>query len=95
VSYYSGERHRQVNLREERLVRRSVSVFIVSVALGLASTATADADQSQAGCQAYGGFVAAAVQANIPGGQVVSGIATSAPGAVAGFAASAKAATCP
>jgi hypothetical protein len=75
-------------------VRRSAAVFIVSVVLGLASAATAGAGQSQAGCQAYGGFVSAAVQANIPGGQVVSGIATSATGAVAGFVASAKDATC-
>jgi hypothetical protein len=76
-------------------VRRSAAVFIFSVVLGLASAATAGADQSQAGCQAYGAFVAAAVQANIPGGQIVSGIATSAPGAVASFAASAKQASCP
>jgi len=78
--------------RKESLVRKIAAVLIVGAAL--AWTASASADQSQAGCQAYGAFVAGAVQANVPGGQVVSGVAHSGPGAVAAFAASAKQTTC-
>ena len=74
-------------------MRKSAAILIVGVALGWAGAASAD--QSQAGCQAYGALVAGAVQANIPGGQIVSGIASTGPGAVAAFAASIKQTTCP
>jgi hypothetical protein len=74
------------------LMRKSAVVLVAASALGWALPASAD--QSQAGCAAYGAAVAAAVQANIPAGAVVSGIATSGPGAAPAFVASFKAGTC-
>ena len=73
-------------------MRRIAAILVVGVALAFAGSASAD--QSQAGCQVYGAAVAGAVQANVPGGQVVSGIALAGPGAVADFVAGFKAATC-
>jgi hypothetical protein len=73
-------------------MRKVAAVLVIGI--GLAWAGSASADQSNAGCQAYGAFVATAVQSNVPGGQVVSGIATSGPGAVAGFAETLKQATC-
>jgi hypothetical protein len=73
-------------------MRKSAVVLVAASALGWALPASAD--QSQAGCGAYGAAVAAVVQANIPGGAAVSGVALTGPGAVAEFAAGFKAATC-
>lgn len=73
-------------------MRKSAAILVVGTVLAFA--APAGADRSNAGCQNYGQAVAAAVQANVPGGAVVSGIATSGPGAVAAFAEGFKQATC-
>jgi len=70
------------------------SAVVVVVASVLCWALPASADQSQAACRGYGAAVAAAVQANIPGGAIVSGIATSGPGAAPAFVANFKAATC-
>ncbi len=72
-------------------MRKVAAVLTVGVALAFASSASAD--QSQAGCQAYGEFVAGAAQTG-QAGAFVSGLATSGPGAVAGFAAGLKLTTC-
>jgi hypothetical protein len=72
---------------------RKIAAGLV-VAGALAAAAPAGAEPANAGCQAYGQFVAAAVQASIPGGAVVSGIATSGPGAVPAFAGGLKQLTC-
>jgi hypothetical protein len=55
---------------------------ILVVGVGLAWAVPASADQSQAGCQAYGAFLASGAQGVGLGG-VVSGVATSGPGQVA------------
>jgi hypothetical protein len=67
---------------------------LVVAVVALAWAVPASADQLNAGCQAYGAAVAFAVQSNVPGGQVVSGIAHTGPGAVAGFAEGFKSGTC-
>jgi hypothetical protein len=54
----------------------------------------ANADSSHAGCHAYGAFVAQALQANVPGGAIVSDIATSGPGVEAALALGLKQAAC-
>ena len=73
-------------------MKKWIALAVALVAL--AWVMPASADQSNAGCQAYAAFVASAVQASVPGGQVVSSIATSGPGAVASFAETLKQATC-
>ncbi len=73
-------------------MKRWIALAVAFVAL--AWVVPASADPSNAGCQAYGAFVSSAVQSNVPGGQVVSGIATSGSGAVAVFAETLKQATC-
>jgi hypothetical protein len=81
--------------REVTTVRKSMAVVVVSVASVCGALAgTASADSSNAGCQAYGAFVASAVQGNVPGGAVVSGIATSGPGAAPAFVEMFKQMTC-
>jgi hypothetical protein len=74
-------------------MRKSAAVLVVAGALAWA--VPADADGTQAGCHAFGATVAATVQANIPAGQVASGIAQSGPGAVADFVEGGKLAFCP
>jgi hypothetical protein len=77
-------------------MRRGIAILAVAAALLCGVIAgSARADSSNAGCQAYGAFVASAVQANVPGGAIVSGIARSGPGAVPTFAGSIKQVTCP
>ena len=71
---------------------RKFAVILV-VGAGLVWAAPASADQSQAGCQAYGQFIAGAAQAGVVGG-IVSGVATSGPGAVADLSASLRQGTC-
>jgi hypothetical protein len=73
-------------------MKKYAAVLVVVAAL--AGAGSASADQSSAGCQAYGQLVAGAVQASIPGGAVVSSIATSEPGAVPVFAGGLKQAVC-
>jgi hypothetical protein len=76
-------------------MRKLVAAVVVTAASVCGALAgTASADSSHAGCQVYGAFVASAVQANVPGGAVVSGIATSGPGAAPAFVESLKQATC-
>jgi hypothetical protein len=82
-------------------MRMWIAILAMSVAAVFSVLAgTASADQSQAGCQAYGAFVADTAQTlkgpQTPGGagQFVSGIATSGPGAVAGTATFLKTLTC-
>jgi hypothetical protein len=77
------------------------AILAVSAALACAAFAgTAKADTSQAGCQAYGAFVAGTAQtlnsASTPGGggAFVSGIATSGAGALADTATYLKQQTC-
>jgi hypothetical protein len=77
-----------------RMRRLAAILAISAVSMCGAFAGTATADTSQAACQAYGAAVASAVQANIPGGAVVSGIATSGPGAAPAFVESFKQATC-
>jgi hypothetical protein len=72
-------------------MRKSAAVLVVGIAFVWAVPATAG--PSQAGCQAYGAFVAGAAQGG-DAGAFVSGIATSGSGAVADFAASLKQTTC-
>jgi hypothetical protein len=72
-------------------MRKSAAVLVVGAALAWAVPASADG--TQAGCQAYGEFVAGVAQTGT-GGTFVSGIATSGSGAVADFAASLKQTTC-
>lgn len=74
-------------------------VLAVATAASAAVAGTANADTSQAGCQAYGAFVADSVKAfntGSPGGAgaFVSGVATSGAGAVADTAAFLKQLTC-
>jgi len=76
-------------------MRKAIAVVVVTAASVCGALAgTASADSSHAGCQAYGAFVASAVQASVPGGAIVSGIATSGSGAVAAFAQTLKQVTC-
>jgi hypothetical protein len=74
-------------------VRKVAAVLVVGGALAWAAPAGAD-QSSDAGCQAYGQAVAAAVQANVPAGAFVSGIATSGPGAAPAFVEGFKQAHC-
>jgi hypothetical protein len=78
------------------------ALLLICVASGFgAAAAPAHADTSQAGCQAYGAFVAdtahALNSATTPGGggAFISGIATSQPGALASTATFLKQQTCP
>jgi hypothetical protein len=73
-------------------VRKVAAVLVLGGALAWA--APAGANPSSAGCQAYGQAVAAAVQANVPGGAIVSAIATGGPGAIPTFAGGLKQLTC-
>jgi hypothetical protein len=76
------------------------SAVVAALAAVLAWPVSASADQSQAGCQAYGAFVSDTAQTlNGPttpggGGEFISGIATSGPGAAAGTATFLKQLTC-
>ena len=77
----------------------AIPLICAAAALG-ASAAPAHAQTSQAGCQAYGAFVADTAQAlNSPatpggGGAFISGIATSQPGALAATGTFLKQLTC-
>lgn len=73
-------------------MRKFAAVLVFGVALAVAGPASAD--RSSAGCQAYGQFVASALQANVPGGALVSEIAKSGPGAEPAFAAVLKQNSC-
>jgi hypothetical protein len=61
-------------------MRHLAAVLVLGVGLGWAVPASAD--RSQAGCREYGAFLASNAQGVGLGG-VVSGVATSGPGAVA------------
>ena len=74
-------------------MRKVAAVLVVGGALAWAAPAGAD-QPSNAGCQAYGQAVAAAVQGNVPGGAFVSGLATAGPGAIPTFAGALKQQTC-
>jgi hypothetical protein len=77
-------------------MRRWAAILAISAASTCGAFAgTASADTSQAGCQAYGAAVASAVQANVPAGAFVSGVATSGPGAAPMFVQGFKQSTCP
>lgn len=83
------------------VVKRWAAIVATGAAsVCVAFTGTATAATPQAGCQAYGAFVAGTAQTlNSPGtpgggGAFISGIATSGPGAVAGTATFLKQQTC-
>lgn len=73
---------------------KTATGFLAAGAAALIWTLPATADSSHAGCQAYGQFVAQALQANVPGGAIVSEIATSGPGVEAAFALTLKQGAC-
>jgi hypothetical protein len=75
-------------------MRKSAALCIAAGAAALVWAFPANASSSHAGCQAYGAFVADALQANVPGGAIVSSIATSGPGVEAAFAAGLKQEAC-
>jgi hypothetical protein len=84
------------------MVRKWGAILATTAAAACGALAgTASADAPQAGCQAYGAFVAETAQtlnsASTPGGggAFVSGIATSGPGALADTATFLKQLTCP
>lgn len=79
--------------------KKKHAAALIVVAAALAAAMPANAEPSQAGCQAYGEFVADTAQTlngATPGGggQFVSGVATSGPGAIADLVPSLKQLTC-
>jgi hypothetical protein len=79
------------------MTRKWVAILAASAACVCGLFAgTASADTSQAGCQAYGQFIAATAQAPGNAGQeIVAATATSGAGAVAALSEVLRQATCP
>ena len=79
--------------------KKKHAAALIVVAAALAAAMPASAEPSQAGCQAWGEFVSDTAQTlngATPGGggQFVSGVATSAPGAIADLVPVLKQSTC-
>ena len=75
-------------------MRKTAAGCIAVAAASLVWAFPASADSSHAGCQAYGQFVAQALQENVPGGAIVSSIATSGPGVESAFGLTLKRGAC-